>query len=227
MSDLSTGHVPVVRIRELLIVKLGIEDGHFGTDHPELICLTRMWDDSDRIWKVLNGTGDARGQEWMEFNVADQLLCLLGLQLCWYEELEDIYYAVNLRTRPISRTTPKGERRCERDGCSAVFAPTMPWQRFCSQQCQRAQWRNEHSEGARTMKSRRYDQCPQGHDRSPENTQWILDKRSGKLKPRCRVCFNEHRRAVYAEKSKDPAFMAAKRERELAGYHARQARRAA
>ncbi len=201
MPGRSEGHVPLERIRSLLIEKLHIEDGHFSTDHPELVCLTRMWDDGDRIWKALNDTGQSKGQFWMEFNVADKLLCLLGLQGCWWDELADVYYSVDLTKGSIARTAEKDEVRCANPACSVTFSPFNGGRRkvYCTAACKNQHWSQRHkakrSEGAqgRTLKSKRYDTCPHGHDRSPENAVW---EKGSKGKPvlRCRECLNRKAR---------------------------------
>jgi len=196
--DLNSGYVPVQRIRDFIAAQLNITDGYFAPNHPELVCFTRMWNTSDRPWQTLNGTGEAKNQEWMEFDIADKMLCLLGLQGHWREELEDIYLAVDLSGVSRSRMMPKGVKRCEANGCANTFVDLHRGhpRHYCSKTCRMTQ-RGRRRKGRRSLDSKRYDTCPHGHDRSPENAAWGKGVK-GKLVLRCRVCIKEKQRAYRA-----------------------------
>jgi hypothetical protein len=91
------GYVPVHRIREAVAKALNITDGVFRSDNPDLVCLTRVWNQNARIWRVLNDYGAARDSKWIDFDTADLMFCLLGLSPnIWWDELGDVYYQVNL-----------------------------------------------------------------------------------------------------------------------------------
>lgn len=72
-------------------------------EHSPLSPLLAYWDGSD-LRKMLT-----RKHGWIDFNLADQILCALHLSYLWWSELSDLYYAVNL-----SRTRTKMQARKQR-----------------------------------------------------------------------------------------------------------------
>ena len=208
MPSLSEGYVPVEAIRAVLDAKFDCA-GVYSTEHPDLQPLLRMWDEHDRFWKIINGTGDGRGQLWMHFDVADKALCLLGLQMCWYEELRDVYYSVNLERVPnTTRVSEKGRVRCERPGCSGTVTPKLHTvkgrQRFCSEKCRRymADVRAGRIEQPHRNLHAQYE-CINGHVKSPET----LTKRGD-----CKECIRERNRDYY--KRNRARLLSAQRERD-------------
>lgn len=81
---------------------------------------------------------------------------------------------------------PRGQKRCAAAGCSELFFPKTKRRRYCSERCYKRQWWRDKN-GARGLESRRFDACPHGHDRSPEN---YFPKGSH----RCRLCWNKYMR---------------------------------
>lgn len=205
-KSLQTGHLPSNRIIEAIDASLGTE---WPWDFPDdrLAPTERYWSPNDL--KKMLGHGAGARDEWVEFDLADKLLCCLNLHELWYSELEDIYLEVYLGpVRVYARKTAKGVNRCAAPGCSNEFTP---WgkrkQKYCSQACgNRA--RRESSGRYGTQ----YGTCPKGHDRSPENT---YDRPGGGTA--CRVC----RREAAAEKYRSNAEHRAKK------VQAERARRAA
>lgn len=74
-------------------------------------------------------------------------------------------------------------RRCAAVGCSKFFKPhpRMRRQKYCSPLCQSRQYRRD-TEGYAPLFKRDYE-CPQGHERTPDNT--YVDPRGWK---HCKVC---------------------------------------
>lgn len=183
---LGSGHVPVERVRAFLDETLHLE-GYFGYEHDALLPLLRMWGVSDRMWKKLS-----RGEGWMEFNVADKMLCLLGLQGRWREDLEDIYLLVNLDAHQHARVVPAGHHRCERAGCSSVFSVTGRRQhkRFCCDTCRSSEHQLKTGTTTTSVRGpgRRLEslRCRNGHERTEENTRTF--ERDGKTITDCRIC---------------------------------------
>lgn len=101
-------------------------------------------------------------------------------------------------------------RRCERKGCTNVFLVPDPEggkgsnqtrKRYCSRACNATA--RKHRKGVRSQKERRFDTCPAGHDRSPENTYVYTIKsgaKAGYEVRRCRICFNEAQRRWRGER---------------------------
>lgn len=121
-------------------------------------------------------------QDWMDFDAADRALCEVDKAHCWWAELRDIYYAVSLHSpgRPASK-------RCERTGCSEVIVTKKQGygKKYCGRACKHAAWRvrQKKREGTKSRYGTRWDTCPHGHDRSPENTRY---RENGS--PTCRAC---------------------------------------
>ena len=94
---------------------------------------------------------------------------------------------------------------CERRGCSHTFVVPDPAggkgsnqtrKRYCSAGCYATALK--HRKGVRSQVARRFDTCPSGHDRSPENVYEYVIKsgpKAGYTVRRCRPCFNSAQRA--------------------------------
>lgn len=253
--NLSTGFVPTDRIIEVINQSLGIEwpwvfqsglgVGENDDVEPsplESLCI--YWDGSDL--RTVLGRND-----FIEFDLADRILCALNLVELWRGPLEDIYLEVNLspveesevhphdpdakkcargecnnhfivrrgrgkprkycsdRCKQMDRVkkAPIGTRRCAAVGCTNEFTPNLQWrggqtQKYCSQACGARDRRK--SSGRYGTK---YGQCPNGHDRSEENT-GIKNGRQY-----CRACARERERERYEN---DPEYRAQKIQRERA-----------
>lgn len=94
-------------------------------------------------------------------------------------------------------------RRCARAGCSNQFrvpdgtgkGSNQTRKRYCSKGCNATA--RKHRRGVRSRQSRRFDTCPAGHDRTPENTyEYVIASgpKKGMAARRCRICFNEAQR---------------------------------
>lgn len=172
---------------------MGISDWHLkdedGMIDSRLMPLTRMWEPDDflKMWT-------REDREVVPFDFADKVLCLLGLFNLWWGPLSEIYYSVILEDRKNFRTVPKDHRRCKAAGCTNIF-PRKRANRFekefCSTQCQKNHWLRE-QRNSPTMKAKRMDKCPKGHDRSPENVYQPPGNRS----IQCRVCNRESKAAL-------------------------------
>lgn len=135
----------------------------------------------------------------VEFPTADRIVCALGDPCVWYHDYGDLYWK-----HPLPEVK-KGESRCAHKGCMNPVPPKThnggrP-RRFCSKNCQMREWERLHprtdrphkSGEQRSIASRRYSKCPQGHDRSPENTGHYKTKK-GTVTIYCRVCQREKAR---------------------------------
>src|SRR3990167_9413857 len=174
--------VPLKPVREAVEAAMALQE--WSVEDERLMPLTRMWD-ADDFKKMFVRTD----RETIPFDFADQTLCLLGLQFLWWDELSDIYYSVDLTPREKVRTVPKGHKRCEADGCANVFLPKRKDQKYCSTSCMKKQWWRD-KYGSKSLTNKRMDQCPRGHDRSPENVRYEISK-DGKKLLRCLVCKRE------------------------------------
>ena len=154
-------------------------------------------------------------QDELEFDTADRLICHIDVNI-WRRELPDLYYGVDLSSPSRPRRSRK-TRRCECPGCSNEFTPEprgAHQAKFCSPTCKvkayRARRRIREERPARY--GTRYDRCPNGHDRSPEN---IGTKRNGGQY--CKACSREKMKA----KMQDPAYREQTRLKEAARRAAR------
>ena len=206
------GFVPATDIILTIETHLGLEHEEWEEDDPRLAPLSGMWEFSD-LRKQLGIRQNGGKLRWIPFWLADALLCKLRLANLWRSELEHIYLGVNLTDElgnQYLRPTEKGWRRCARGGCVKVFplrdpeggkGSYHPNRRYCSDGC--AATDAKHQRGARSQLSRRFDQCPSGHDRSPENVyEYTIrsGKKAGTRVRRCRICFNNAQRAYRAER---------------------------
>ena len=211
-KSLQTGHVPSQRIIDEIDYELGCSwpwpFPKTAYDDPSPLSPVEQYWNVDDLRKMLNPQGRSGG--WIEFDLADKLLCCLHLTDSWHGRLEDLYLSVNLEPeQPRVRKAPSGEHRCAARGCTNTF---IPWgkrnQIYCSQKC-----------GARDRRElagrygKRYDKCPNGHDRSPEN---VAYRKSGAIY--CRAC---NREAAVAKYSSDPEY----RERKVLAERERRAAR--
>lgn len=132
------------------------------------------------------------------FGLADIIITKLGLEHIWRtRSLQRIYYRANLEGNngmQRVRVVEPGFHRCERDGCANIFPenPRGRPKRFCSKRCRDTVGLRRRRD-ARSQTSRRYDTCPAGHDRSPENTYTYVNSK-GYPSLRCRVCTREYQR---------------------------------
>lgn len=150
-------------------------------------------------------------QQYLRFDTADRLICAMGIPFVWRLPrreggLVDIYLSIEFEGEARVPTN-----RCARGGCSNTFDPSPTGYRgvaggkrrlYCSPACQSAQSKREGS-GHRTLGGKRYDTCPQGHDRSPENTIEYVKKsgpKAGYVERKCRLCALEKQREYRARK---------------------------
>lgn len=189
---------------------LGLEHEQWEEDDPRLAPLSGMWEMSD-LRKQLGIRQNGGKKVWVDFNLADAILCKLRLQNLWRTELLDIYERVCLET-PASRAgriVPKGHRMCARQGCTNTFplstgegkGSNQTRKRYCSKTCNATA--RKHRRGSVSQLRRRLDQCPNGHDRSPENVYEYTIKsgpKAGTRVRRCRLCFNAAQQAYRAER---------------------------
>lgn len=196
-SRLEMGHVPAGPIAALA--------KQYIAAHPEDdagALFARIFDpEGGKLYKLLSGD-----LEFIEFDVADRIACLVGDPVGFWRSppMEQFYEGVNL-VRKNHDSAPKDTKRCEAEGCSNVFVPNRRGrpQKYCSKTCRMTQ-RDRRREGRRTLQSKRFDTCPHGHDRSPENEVWEMGSR-GKPVLRCRECLKEKQRARRARKRADLA----------------------
>lgn len=151
-------------------------------------------------------------QNEVEFDTADKLIAHINVNL-WRNdrELRQVYLRVDLSSPTRGRTIKKGERHCERRGCSNTFTPAkeVPWAKYCSPACKAKVYRENRRkrEGRERRYGTKYGECPKGHDRSPENT--YINEETGVQA--CRVC----RRDAMREKIKtDEAYRIKVRDKE-------------
>lgn len=141
-------------------------------------------------------------RETISFDLADMLLCQVGIVGPWPEPLTELYHAVELPEIPFQYS--KDTKRCAARGCNNTFVPnkhTPPGrQKYCSPTCKATEWQRQ-KDDSRTLESKILDKCPNGHDRSPENAILRQNGKRGKLSLRCRECetaryklLNERRR---------------------------------
>lgn len=186
-----------VRAREVVAAingALGIE-GDWHDDDERLQPLTRYWEIED-LKKMLG-----REHGWIEFNLADRMLCLLGLPHLWIGPLSDTYARVNLRetASPYARTrnSPKGRRRCARPGCLRTFDEAgghvprsgRTRKRYCSTACRIQDYRHRagvHRSVDGPGRSFLVSRCRRGHEFTEENTKWRPDGTKT-----CRTCIRE------------------------------------
>lgn len=205
-SQLSRGRVPAERIVEEVNRALGLTwPWSFKEDDPSpLSSLTKYWDGDD-LRKMLR---DGDRWKWIEFDLADRILCSAGLPHLWWGQLSDIYYGVDLSKIKSSRVRNAeiGKRRCARPGCTKQFVPHPrapksgpKMQRYCSASC--CQMARAYRIGLRPRPSespqKRRDGtggyvCRNGHERTKENTRITKDGRRV-----CRICCRERARFHY------------------------------
>ena len=113
----------------------------------------------------------AFGRPNINFDLADLILCKLGVPHYWWSEFENIYWGLELRERPFRFKRPDGRLRCDRGGCRALFLPSTrnPRQRFCSRLCFDLDWKRRNGHVRRPSVGIAYV-CKNGHERTPENT---------------------------------------------------------
>jgi hypothetical protein len=138
--------------------------------------LLEQYDDPENVGTLRRIIDKMKDQEWVEFDTADRALCALWIWDEWRGSLADVFEQVNLDACP-SRIP-----RCERSGCSKTIKQRTDGgrrKRFCSPACRQAAYL--HRKGK--YKPRPKGLCPNGHDRSPENTRRLP---GGTIQ--CRVC---------------------------------------
>lgn len=124
----------------------------------------------------------------LSFDQADALLCKVGAFNAWRDnkKLKVLYLEADL-SKPGQPPRFSERKRCAAKGCSVYFKPRARWHRYCSQACgQRARHQKSGRYGSR------YDTCPAGHDRSPEN---VRERGDGTIA--CRACGRERERERY------------------------------
>lgn len=149
--------------------------------------------DYEVLQKLLTGTR----AKTVDFDVADRLVCALGLVHLWRERTpwREIYLRVDLSEpdEPLIGT----ERRCAAPGCGNVFSvpePTTPdattrrgYARkiYCSTSCAQRAAKIRVGASPAPGDGRNY-KCRNGHKRTPENTEYLSNGTR-----RCRDCNRE------------------------------------
>lgn len=147
----------------------------------------------------------AAPSDYVEFPAADRLICAMGNVFVWYlGELGEVYWKARIReTKAMSPI-------CEARGCGNPVPPKTHTggkpRRFCSTQCAKRTWDRNKDGTKRTIEEARYDKCPHGHDRSPENTGYY------KGSPYCRVCDRERKKNNLEYRKRDAERKRLKRE---------------
>ncbi len=175
---------PILLADDMDMAKLGVRVGVKG----------------DTVYKLLS-------KPEVNFDLADRILCGLGVPVAWHTHLGDIYDSIELVDVPFPYASEDGSKRCERRGCSVRFTPERrapkvgpKVRKFCTQHC--ATVASQNRRGSVPIKMHRaVGVCDAGlHDMTPENTI------PGDFR-RCRECRRSYQRA----------WIAAKRRRNLDG----------
>lgn len=159
--------------------------------------LSRQEDDTNRDGQTNDGPGMAplarlalrcdmkedtlrsilfRGKKTIDFDIADLLLCRMNRVDVWRGALSDVYYEVDLNEPNTYKKPARVSRTkvCEADECAKEFIPRprAPHRKYCSNACKRKMWlkRRREREGAKPRFGTRYGHCPNGHERTPEDT---------------------------------------------------------
>ena len=150
----------------------------------------------------------------MHFDYADRLLCAIGRAQLWFGPLREVYEEVELSDDIVGGIQPparaSGQKLCAGSGCTTLFTPGQrtPWQKYCSNACKHRSYmqRRREKEGAPKRYGTRYGACPNGHERTHENTHV---RRDGTIT--CRECNKEKEKERYRT---DPEYRAKKIQQE-------------
>lgn len=155
-------------------------------------------------WDAIDGI-IRQQHEGCEFNLADDLLCALGMPMLWREEpLDAIYFAIDLSWV-----------YCQCPGCNTRFQlqkDTMGrevYRKYCSRQCNQAAYkiRNKRIQHRQPLSRRGRVgrpvgvtelKCRKGHERTPENTR---HRSNGKIE--CAICAREANKASYHRRKRE------------------------
>ena len=146
--------------------------GSFST-YPITLLAERADINADTLQKLLDGH-----MKTVDFDVADQLLCVMHMTALWRTDLHEVYEQAYLEEgeRQFKVGTPSGVRVCARRGCSVKFIPPKhsPRKRYCSKNCRSTAWKHK-VHPPKTMiygKDRNIQKlvCRNGHERTKENT---------------------------------------------------------
>ena len=142
-KSLQTGHVPSQRIIDEIDYELGSQwpwpfPKSIYDDPSPLAPIEKFWDPDD-LRKMIRPDGRTGG--WIEFDLADKLLCCLHLTDSWRGRLEDIYLEVNLdpveKIETVNLRPTESLGVCARSECDNVFpaARTGRPRKYCSNRC--------------------------------------------------------------------------------------------
>lgn len=193
---------PIIdEVRDYIRTQVDLSQAVYSDGRKELgplaILAIRVDMEEDTLRKLV---WQGRGGTTIDFDLADRLLCKMGRSDVWHGRLNELYSNVVLIDDGPKRAygRPSGARMCEGAECSTEFVPDprSPHQRFCSTSCKRKSYwkRRREREGVKPRFGTRYGQCPNGHERSPENT---YVRPSGSVS--CRVCGREKEAERYAD----------------------------
>lgn len=113
----------------------------------------------------------ALDREEINFDLADLLLCKLGVPYLWREKPLSPFYA-DIEQIARGFKDPDGRLRCARPGCVVMFRPKRKGQKYCDPKCcdYHYKMRASHTHQNFPSDALRYV-CRNGlHERSPENT---------------------------------------------------------
>lgn len=227
MSELLANRVPVEPIArvvreyldaqdDLSVLPPGSYDAHYSAPEvfpgPKRVLAEKVLISADTLDSIVR-----EDVTTVDFNVADRLLCVTGNVDLWLTELHEVYYSTPLDDEDNRYPTKSTKRFCERPGCGKMFEQ-HPRQRsrhrYCSKACraaeQRKRRRARRGQPVGQRFGTKYGQCPNGHDRSPENVGY---KSNGSMY--CTACGREKARKWYE----------ANREKKKAAERARRAAR--
>lgn len=131
----------------------------------------------------------------ISFDAADKILCGINMPFAWREpDLLPLYLELDLDGPAVERLQPP--HRCARPGCSKIFPAGRYADRkkYCSRKC-KGQASQARTRGFRSQLSRKYDRCPAGHDRSPENVREYVHRKTGQVEHRCIICERQRKHA--------------------------------
>ncbi len=188
----------VAAVRDYLNRQVDLSEAVYSNGRKELgplaIFAIRCDMNEDTLAAILQGRNKT-----LDFNTADLFLTKMAAVDLWWGSLQDVYDSVLLddeNTRANTPTRKSGTRVCAAFECSNEFIPhaRAPHRKFCSESCKRkTYWRNRRQrEGAKPRFGTRYGACPNGHERTPENTHV---RKNGMIS--CRDCGREKEAARY------------------------------
>lgn len=177
---LEPNRIPAPPIMDVVRGYLEREGIRAGAETYESYPITLLAERADMNPDTLMKTLEGR-MHTIDFDVADRLLCVMGLFDLWLSDLRDLYQSACLEEGPrkFQPMRASGSKVCERQGCSNRFEPEprAPKKRFCCRKCYAADYRAK-ERGGYTLGP--YGPgcalsalvCRNGHQRTFENTRY-------------------------------------------------------